>query len=443
MSTEQLCTLFNIVGVLVPVCFSIGIAQFHQEPYFRSWTISYALLFLVLALEVFTQANGHPLFPTVIEVGMYLVSGWYCLKMGDELMGRARTGWPEIVLGAAMLVAYLAGTLAGLPFDQAFMPTIFFYIATQIILGVHMVRSPERLARAKVWMGSLVIATGLWVLAYPILVHAGYVSAGFVISGVLHLVLGMGMMLFLLSDIAFRLQRHNDELKVVERLQGEFIGNMNHEFRTPLNAIRAAAWFLASSAEAERLSERQRETVGIVATNVERVIGLVNDVLDYSKIESGTMTYEHNVTDLNALLDKVVGSLSQLFETKGIELALELPDEAVIADVDARRIEQVVANLLSNALKFTRRGGHVSTRLAVQQENARIEVCDSGVGIAPENLERVFTKFYQVDGSTTRKAGGTGLGLSICKAIIEDGHKGRIWAERAEVGVTFVATIPL
>ncbi|MDB5096171.1 MAG: histidine kinase, partial [Cyanobacteria bacterium RYN_339] len=100
-------------------------------------------------------------------------------------------------------------------------------------------------------------------------------------------------------------------------------------------------------------------------------------------------------------------------------------------------------NLLSNALKFTHRGGRVAARLDVAEQAVRFEVEDSGIGIAEENLDRIFTKFYQVDASTTRKAGGVGLGLSISKSIVEVGHGGQMWAERLERGTLVVAQIPL
>lgn len=440
MTVEQLCALFNLAGVLVPVAFSIGVAFFYEELYFRLWTVAYGLLFICLTCEVFAGRWDHPFWLTAIEVVTYIASGWLCLRMGDDLVGRRpRLAW-GLVITATVFASYCIQTALGAPFDRAVIPTILYYIGTQVVLGIQMWRSAT--GPGLRWIGLLTAVTALWVMAYPTLSRTPYLWAGFVVAGMLHLTLGMAMMLYLLANIANKLRKHNEELQVVEKLQAEFIGIMSHEFRTPLNALKTAA-FILKSMDADRLSPQQREVVGIIDTNVERFIGLVGDVLDYSKLESGTMVYDLQPHALGRLLRDATQAQGHLFAEKGVTLELSLPEGDITADVDQGRLGQVLANLLSNALKFTPPGGQVTVKLMEEAMDARIEVRDTGSGISPELRERIFTKFFQADASNTRKAGGAGLGLSICRAIVEDGHHGRIWAEDNHPGAALLLAVPI
>ena len=441
MNPELIGTAFNLVGILVPLGFSLAITAYHSEKYFRYWTLSYTLAFLSLALEIVTGAIGHPIALTTLEVAFYVGSGWFSLQMAATLAGEHSPGKPAIALTAGGVVAYLLATLAGQPFEVAFLPAILYYIGTQVVLGVKLIRQERVVGQARRWLGGLVIVTGVWVLAYPATVAAGVVWAGFLVSGLLHLLLGIGMVIFLLSDVAVQLQRRNEELVAMERLQADFIRNMSHEFRTPLSALKNATWIL-SSYETERLSGQQREVVAIMGANVDRFIGLVDTVLDFSKIEAGTMVYDYQGHDLRPIIQNATRALSHLFAQKGLRLEVVVPTAPLETIGDGKMIEQVVTNLLSNALKFTPAGGRVVVRARAEETAAVIEVEDDGVGIAPENLERVFTKFFQVDSSSTRAADGTGLGLSLCRAIVE-GHGGRITARRnPDRGVTFAVELP-
>lgn len=232
------------------------------------------------------------------------------------------------------------------------------------------------------------------------------------------------------------------QLKELSRLKDEFLSTISHEFKTPLTAIKAAAWILEQRLEGE-LNAKQEGIVSIVITHAEHLHRMINDLLDLSKMESGEMRYRFAEDDVVRLVREVSVSLSQLFAEKRIELALETAGEPLPACIDHDRIRQVLLNMLSNAAKFTSPGGKVTLRLIERSAELRLEVEDTGIGIAPEHTERIFHKFYQVDGSSTRSAGGTGLGLAICKAIVEEGHGGRIWVESALAeGSTFIVTLP-
>lgn len=244
-------------------------------------------------------------------------------------------------------------------------------------------------------------------------------------------------------DARMEVETAYQQLQELSRLKDEFLSTISHEFRTPLTAIKAAAWILEQRLEGE-LNDKQEAIVSIVITHAEHLHRMIDDLLDLSKLESGEMRYKYVQDDLARLVREVTVSLSQLFGEKRLELALELHAETVSACVDHDRIRQVLLNLLSNAAKFTSPGGKVTLRLTETDGTARIEVEDTGIGIAQEHRERIFQKFFQVDSSSTRSVGGTGLGLAICKAIVEEGHGGSIRVESAlSEGSTFIVTLPL
>lgn len=233
--------------------------------------------------------------------------------------------------------------------------------------------------------------------------------------------------------------RHQQELG---RLKDDFLSTISHEFRTPLTAIKAAAWILEQRLEGE-LNPSQESVVSIVITHADHLHRMINDLLDLSKMEAGQLSYHPTEGDLARLAREVAISLSQLFSETGIELALEVGTEPLPATFDHDRMRQVLLNLLSNASKFTNAGGKVTLRVSPEDAGVRIEVEDTGIGIAPEHHAKVFTKFFQIDSTATRSAGGTGLGLAICRSIVEEGHAGQIWVESAlHEGSTFVVRLP-
>jgi len=216
----------------------------------------------------------------------------------------------------------------------------------------------------------------------------------------------------------------HQELVRVDEMKTNFLANVSHEFRTPLTSIRSFSELLLSYQED---ADVQREFVGIINAESERLTRMVNDVLDITKIESGTMDWQMAVLNVGELLHEAARVHSPLIEKQNLtfreDIALDLPP--IYGDKD--RLQQVIANLLNNALKFTPRG---SIELSARQEgdDVLIAVKDSGIGVAPEDQERIFDKFQQVGAMLTDKPRGTGLGLSICREIIEH-HEGRIWIE--------------
>jgi len=238
------------------------------------------------------------------------------------------------------------------------------------------------------------------------------------------------------------LHAQNRRLQELDALKSSFISTVSHELRTPLAAIMGYTEFLEEEIGG-RLSPEQRTFVSQIGLGAKRLEVLVDDLLDFARLESGSLRMNCQDGDLARCVRDIVTSFLPLAQGKGIALHLEAPGGALLLRMDALRISQVLANLLSNALKFTPPGGRVQVTLDARDDEARVDVVDSGIGIDHEHLPYLFERFYQVDPSTTRVHGGAGLGLPISKALIES-HGGRIGVEsRIGGGSTFWFTLPM
>ncbi len=211
--------------------------------------------------------------------------------------------------------------------------------------------------------------------------------------------------------------------KEVERLKGEFISTVSHELRTPLTAIYGSLSLLQSGMAGE-LPPSARELVEMSNQSCERLVRLINDVLDLEKMDTGSLRYELTPQPLRPLVERSVADTQPYADGWGVRLELEPPVDAQVK-ADADRILQVMVNLLSNAAKFSPRGGVVKVGMALRGGAVRVSVTDQGPGIPEEFRPRVFERFAQADGSDRRQKGGTGLGLNICRRIVE-AHQGRI-----------------
>ncbi len=218
-----------------------------------------------------------------------------------------------------------------------------------------------------------------------------------------------------------------EQVRELDRSKSEFLSIASHEVRTPLTVMKSSLDLLVSSSHFDESSD-QRQLIAFCQESVERLIRLVKDILDVSKIEAGVLSIQFLPTSLNELIEKCLFWVPQLPGGQGIEVDARLPKEPAMVFADPSRIQQVLENLISNALKFSKPGGRVSIELQAREQEYEVIVSDQGKGIPPDDLERIFRKFYQVEDAATREQGGTGLGLAICRGIIE-GHRGKLWAE--------------
>ncbi len=230
-------------------------------------------------------------------------------------------------------------------------------------------------------------------------------------------------------------------LKELDRLKDEFVSTVSHELRTPLTSIRGSLGLLAGGVMGP-LPEDAQELIAIAQSNAERLIRLINDILDLDKMESQQMSFDIASVEIPALVRTAVDGLGGAAAQAGVTLRTQVP-ERLEAQGDADRLLQVLINLIGNAIKFSPAASQITVQAArAAQGGVHVQVTDQGPGIPPEARARLFQRFQQLDGAATRQKGGTGLGLAISKAII-DAHGGEIGVFNADAGgATFYFTLP-
>jgi GAF domain-containing protein/CheY-like chemotaxis protein len=236
-------------------------------------------------------------------------------------------------------------------------------------------------------------------------------------------------------------QETAERLQEMDKLKTQFLANMSHELRTPLNSIIGFSRVILKGIDGP-LTELQKTDLTSIYNSGQHLLGLINNILDLSKIEAGKMELNFEETEIEPIVKTVMSTAIALVKDKSVTLHQELPENLPKMWADPTRIRQVILNLVSNACKFTEKG---TVTLQVRAERDRIvfTVEDTGIGIAQDQLAHIFEEFTQVDSSTTRKVGGTGLGLPISRYFIEM-HRGKIWVEsKLGQGSAFSFYIPI
>jgi Na+/proline symporter/signal transduction histidine kinase len=238
------------------------------------------------------------------------------------------------------------------------------------------------------------------------------------------------------------LRAANERLKELDRLKDDFVSTVSHELRTPLTSIRSFSEILRADPKVD-LAQR-KQFLDIITKETERLTRLINEILDLSKLESGTTEWHRSAVDLREVIQSTASATAPLFNEKGIELKLNLADKVPKLNVDLDRVTQVVMNLLSNAVKFCEPGsGRVDVTLARDGADLRVDVADNGPGISVVDQRIIFDKFRQAGDTLTDKPRGTGLGLHISRHIIEY-FGGKIWvSSRPGAGSVFSFTLPV
>jgi signal transduction histidine kinase/DNA-binding response OmpR family regulator/HAMP domain-containing protein len=230
-------------------------------------------------------------------------------------------------------------------------------------------------------------------------------------------------------------------LREVDRMKDEFVSIVSHELRTPLTSIRGSVQLVLDDVEAVKDPE-YRTLLQIALNNCDRLVRIINDILDVSKIESGNIALRKKAVHVAELVRQSIDVVAGPARNADVKLVVNVPANIRPVMVDPDRIVQALVNLLSNAVKFAPANSTVSTSVAGSEHMVTITVADQGEGIAPENLNRLFRKFQQVDSSSSRRKGGTGLGLAITKALVEQ-HGGRIFVDsELHRGTRFSFTLP-
>jgi signal transduction histidine kinase len=331
-------------------------------------------------------------------------------------------------------------------FAVAILLLILGYIAMRGVTSINLqflIDTPKPVGEGggigNAFVGSMVLLAIASVTGLPIGIAAGIYLAEFgdnwfagtvrfvtdTLTGVPSIVIGV------FFDIT-RLER-------LERVRQEFLSNVSHELRTPLTAIIAFVETLEEGAIDD--TENNRRFLSVIRKNAVRMRNLIDDILELSAIEAGTVGVEPVPLSLRPIIEDVVTALASRADARHVRLHNEVGTEALVY-ADARRLEQMMTNLVDNAIKFNREGGSVSIRHESAGQRDRITITDTGDGISPEHIERIFERFYRVDRARSREMGGTGLGLAIVKHLAR-AHGGEATVQSTPgSGSTFTIELP-
>ena len=239
-----------------------------------------------------------------------------------------------------------------------------------------------------------------------------------------------------------QLQDNNRDLQRLDQLKDEFLANISHELRTPLNGMIGLAESLLGGVGG-RVPDEAAHDLGLIVRSGQRLSYLVDDILDFSKLKNRDIELVRTSVNIYSVMQFVLSILQPVIETRQLSVELDIPDEAEFVEGDEHRIQQIVMNLVGNAVKFTERGSIIiSARKIPAKDMVEISIADTGVGIPENKIERIFESFEQADGSDARRFGGTGLGLAITRKLVEL-HGGIIWVESSPgSGSVFYFTLP-
>lgn len=237
-----------------------------------------------------------------------------------------------------------------------------------------------------------------------------------------------------------QLEAQTKKLKELDQLKSTFFANISHEFRTPLTLILNSLSDRIASVKTTQDKEEQ-EQLQVMQRNAKRLLNLINQLLDLSKLDAGHMKLLPENIDLNELLSVVHASFSSLSNSKQIHFSLSLPEEKMVCRLDGDKVEKILFNLLSNAFKFTPVGGSIDFKTEIINHTIQVTVQDSGRGIPEQELSQVFNRFYQGKQYYADEQ-GTGIGLALAKELVEL-HGGKIWAESSQAGACFILQLPL
>jgi len=242
-----------------------------------------------------------------------------------------------------------------------------------------------------------------------------------------------------LGRLALSFNQMAAQLERTESMRRQLIGDVTHELRTPLTTIKGYMEGLMDG-----VLPADEETYSQIYREADRLQRLVNDLQELSQVEAGAYQIHPKSTTVKALVTAAVERLERQYQEKGVALSTQLAPDLPPVTVDEDRIGQVLLNLLGNALQYTPEGGRVTVTAEKQPGEVQITIADTGIGIPPEHLPHVFTRFYRVDKSRARAAGGSGIGLTIARHLVE-AHGGHIWVESQGKGQgsRFVFTLPL
>ena len=384
----------------------------------------------------------------LVTLGAGAVRGAFEKRMADKVGAGWGIIFPAVatITTSAWAVAPLMSWFSGHPFGQ---PMAVALLISGYVLVFAQLRSSPRQAiviSSPYGLAALIILISLWggPLFWPFLGLVPFTVAGMFVLVTMTVLREERIRAFQehQSHLIAELQAARDKADAANQAKSNFLGIISHELRTPMNGVLGAAQLLSAT----RLEQTQRDYLSIIRNSGDNLLSLLNDILDMTKIEAGKMTFELADVNLMDLHGRITGPFEAQAEAKGLDFVSiftgEMPS---VVRGDPLRVCQVIQNLLSNAVKFTEQGKveyvvH-STRLNDKRVRFDFAVTDSGSGITPEDLERLFQPFTQVDASSTRRFGGTGLGLTIARRMANIMGGDITVTSEIGVGSTFTMTV--
>lgn len=239
-----------------------------------------------------------------------------------------------------------------------------------------------------------------------------------------------------------KLELYIRQLQTANSAKTQFLANISHELRTPLNVVIGSAEILQNKIFGE-LSDKQSEYIVVIRNNAKHLLQLINDILDMSKLEAGKIEMRYSSFLVGDLLRQQVHNLGNLFKEKNLQIEITVQPLDCVIEADMSKLKQILYNLLSNAIKFTPDNGKIDVEVFQLDNYVEFKIKDSGIGIAKENLERIFQEFEQVDNSYSKKYSGTGLGLPLVKRLVELHHGTLSVSSELGKGSEFIFTLPL
>lgn len=443
MTAQQLANVFNLTGIGLVVLVSLTVLRNYPSPFFRVWTIGYACGCAMMVMEALALWIGRPIAMSVLEIAALLTTAWCFTRAALLQLGRAmpwkwyRIGLPiALTLSAALLATGTSHLLvAALP--------LLLFSGTLIGLGVVLIRrhlAPNG-ARSS-WIGGPLILLGLLPATYPLIELTSYSWVGYWLGGLLHLLVGMGMVIYALEESAENLRQQNERLTQLSQLKTSFLSIISHELRTPLTSVIGYLEFLDDRIGGP-LTSLQAEFVDHMKESSSQLAGLIDSLLDSHQIEAGALEVRHEAVDLAKTLDRIVNALRSLLDKKDIRLEIVLEPAVPMVWADPRRVIQVLNNLIGNAIKFTEPGGSIRLESRPEGDRLRVAVIDTGIGIPDGQLAQIFDPFFQIDSRLVRQHGGSGLGLSIVRSMVQ-AMGGQVGVESQQgQGSVFWFTLPL
>ena len=243
-----------------------------------------------------------------------------------------------------------------------------------------------------------------------------------------------------LKKLNLELKAKNEKLEEINRLKSQFVSNVSHELRTPLNGVLGYAELLRDGVYGS-VNDEQRKALQNILTSGNHLLDLINEILDFSKLQNGNMNLYPEPCLVNNIVEAVRATVEPMVRNLPLELTFHIEENLPPIYVDSRKLYQVFMNIVGNAVKFTHKG-EIEVRAGLKNNEVLFSVRDTGIGIARDNIPLIFEEFRQLDGSITRKYGGAGIGLSLAKRLVEL-HGGQIWVDsELGKGSTFYFTIP-